>query len=51
MKECVSFFFACRYTGAGAAVDSGYQQEDDRGSESFIRVMGKGTIAPQHHQR
>ena len=40
-----------RYTGAGAAVDAGDQQEDDGGPQSFFCLLGEGTGATGHPQR
>ena len=40
-----------RYTGPGATANAGYQQEDDRGSESLVRFVGEGTGASGHPQR
>lgn len=42
-------FLVYRYTGASAAVNTWDQQEDDRGSGSLLRVLGKGTTSLEHN--
>lgn len=40
-----------RYPGPGAALDAGHQQEDDRGPQSVVCVLGEGAGASRHTQR
>lgn len=43
--------FCYRYPGASATAYAWNEQEDDRGLEGLLRIVGKGTNSPQHNQR
>lgn len=51
LKERPRSSFCCRYSGASAAAYARDQQEDDRGLEGLLRIVGKGANSPQHNQR
>lgn len=45
------FVFVCRYPDAGAAAHPWHQQEDDRGPQGLLRILGEGTDQAQYSQR
>lgn len=45
------FMLYYRHPVAGAATHAGYQQEDGRGAEGYLRLLGEGAIAPRRTQR
>lgn len=41
----------CRHPIAGAAAHARHQQEDGRGAEGHLRLLGEGATAPRRAQR
>lgn len=42
--------WCCRYPGASAAAHARYQQEDDGGAQSVLRLLGEGADQAQYRQ-
>lgn len=45
------FLFGFRHPVTGAAADAWHQQEDGRGAQGYLRLVGEGTAAPRRAQR
>lgn len=43
--------YCCRHPVAGAATHARHQQEDGRGAEGYLRLLGEGAAAPRRAQR
>lgn len=48
---CTIFHICCRHSVAGATADARHQQEDGRGAEGYLRLLGEGATAPRRAQR